>query len=54
MEDTCRIVENIVEKQKWEEKVAVIFKMKKVGKLSNEDIAEITGCTVEEMDALTE
>lgn len=32
----------------------MIAKMKRMGKLSNEDIAEITGFTVEEIEALTE
>lgn len=50
----CRIVEDIVEKEKREEKIVMIAKMKRVGKLSKEDIAEITGFTVEEIDALTE
>ena len=49
-----RIVEDIVEKEKREEKIAMIAKMKRVGKLSNEDIAEITGFTVEEIEGLTE
>lgn len=50
----CRIVEDIVEKEKREEKIVMISKMKRMGKWSNEDIAEITGFTVEEIDALTE
>lgn len=49
-----RIVEDIVEKEKREEKIVMISKMKRMGKLSKEDIAEITGFTVEEIDALTE
>ena len=32
----------------------MIIKMKKSGKLSNEDIAEITGYSVEEVEAVTE
>lgn len=54
VEAMCRIVEDIVEKEKREEKIAMIAKMKRVGKLSNEDIAEITGFTVEEIEGLTE
>ncbi len=50
VEAMCRIVEDIVEK----EKIEMIVKMKRMGKLSNEDIAEITGFTVEEIEALTE
>lgn len=50
----CRIVEDIVEKEKREEKIAMIAKMKRIGKCSNEDIAEIMGFTVEEIEALTE
>lgn len=49
-----RIVEDIVEQEKREEKIVMISKMKRMGKLSKEDIAEITGFTVEEIDALTE
>ncbi|MDE7223113.1 MAG: hypothetical protein K2O34_04955 [Acetatifactor sp.] len=50
VEAMCRIVEDIVEK----EKIEMILKMKRMGKLSNGDIAEITGFTVEEIEALTE
>ena len=49
VEAMSRIVEDIVEK----EKIAMIFKMKRMGKLSDEDIAEITGFTVEEIEAFT-
>ena len=54
VEAMCRIVEDIVEQEKREEKIVMISKMKRMGKWSNEDIAEITGFTVEEIDALTE
>lgn len=54
VEAMCRIVEDIVEKEKREEKIAMISKMKRMGKWSNEDIAEVTGFTVEEIEALTE
>lgn len=50
VEAMCRIVEDIVEK----EKIEMIVKMKRTGKLSNEDIAEITGFTVEEVEAFVE
>lgn len=46
----CRIVEELIE----EEKVDMILKMKKMGKWSNEDIAEITGFTVEQIEAIGE
>ena len=32
----------------------MIIKMKKMGKFSNEDIAEVTGFTVEEVEAIDE
>ena len=46
----CRIVEELIDNEKKE----MIIKMKKSGKLSNEDIAEITGYSVEEVEAVTE
>lgn len=39
----CRIVEDIVEKEKREEKIEMIARMKRVGKLSSDEISEITG-----------
>jgi len=54
VEAMCRIVEDLVEKEKREEKIAMIAKMKRIGKLNNEDIAEITGFTVEEIEAFAE
>ena len=44
----CRIVEDIVEK----EKIEMIARMKRVGKLSSDEISEITGFTVEEIEAI--
>ena len=43
VEDMCRIVEDIVEKEKREEKIEMIARMKRVGKLSSDEISEITG-----------
>ena len=51
-EDMCRIVEDIVEKEKREEKIEMIARMKRVGKLSFDEISEITGFTVEEIEAI--
>ena len=48
VEDMCRIVEDIVEK----EKIEMIARMKRVGKLSSDEISEITGFTVEEIEAI--
>ena len=52
VEDMCRIVEDIVEKEKREEKIEMIARMKRVGKLSFDEISEITGFTVEEIEAI--
>ena len=46
----CRLMEELVEQEKKE----MIIKMKKMGKLTNEDIAEVTGFTIEEVEAVTE
>lgn len=54
VEAMCRIVEDLVEKEKREEKIVMTVKMKRMGKWSNEDIAEITGFTVAEIEAFTE
>lgn len=50
VEVMCQIVEDLVEK----EKIAMVAKMKRMGKWSDEDIAEITGFTIEEIEAFTE
>ena len=44
----CRIMEELMDKEKTE----MIIKMKKMGKFSNEEIAEITGFTVAEAEAV--
>ena len=41
-----------VEKEKREEKIEMIARMKRVGKLSFDEISEITGFTVEEIEAI--
>ena len=48
VESMCRIMEELIDKEKTE----MIIKMKKSGKLSNEEIAEITGFTVAEVKAV--
>jgi len=50
VETMCRIVEDIVEK----EKIEMLIQLKKLGKLTDEDIAEVTGLTVDEINALAE
>lgn len=50
VETMCRIVEELIDREKAE----MIVKMKKTGKLSNEDIAEITGFTIAEVEAIEE
>lgn len=50
VETMCRIVEDIVEK----EKIEMLIQLKKMGKLSDEDIAEVTGLTIDEINALAE
>ena len=54
VEDMCQIMEDLIDKEKREEKILMIIKMKKMGKFSNEDIAEVTGFTVEEVEAIDE
>ncbi len=46
----CRIMEDLIDREKRD----MIIKMKKMGKFSSEDIAEITGFTVEEVEILNE
>ena len=50
VETMCRIMEELID----EEKTEMIIKMKRMGKLSAEDIAEITGFTVAEVEAIDE
>lgn len=54
VETMCRIMEELIDKEKREEKIAMVIKMKKMGKFSYEDIAEITGFTVAEVEAIEE
>lgn len=50
VENMCQIMEDLIDK----EKILMIIKMKKMGKFSSEDIAEVTGFTVEEVEAIDE
>lgn len=50
VETMCQIMEELIDNEKKE----IILKMKKSGKLSNEDIAEFTGFTVEEVEEVNE
>lgn len=50
VESMCRIMEELIDQEKKE----MIIKMKQSGKLSNEDIADITGFTVKEVEAVFE
>lgn len=50
VEAMCKIMEDLIDQEKRE----MILKMKKSGKLSNEDIAEFTGFTIEEVEAIAE
>lgn len=50
VESMCRIMEELIDQEKRE----MVLKMKKSGKLSNEDIAEFTGFTVKEVEAVSE
>lgn len=54
VETMCQIMEELIDEEKREEKVVMAIKMEKMGKLSNEDIAEITGFTVAEVEAIDE
>lgn len=47
-----RIIEELIEREKKEEKIEMIIKMKETKKITNEDIATITGYTVEEVEAV--
>lgn len=50
VEIMCRIMEDLIDREKRD----MIIKMKKMGKFSSEDIAEITGFTLEEVESLKE
>lgn len=54
VESMCRIMEELIDQEKREEKIMMVLKMKKSGKLSNEDIADFTGFTVKEVEAVSE
>ena len=50
VEAMCRIMEDLIDREKRE----MILRMKEMGKLSSEDIAEITDFTVEEVEAVNQ
>lgn len=54
VESMCGVMEEWVEELIEQEKKEMIVKMKKMGKCSIEEIAEITGFTVEEVEAIDE